>query len=625
MSASPHDLHHHLLAITTSVLLALPAIASEHQHESNACGHPEHDSLALRAQAATRTFWQDPRANNPEGWVRFKILGFNDFHGQLETKNLYGRPAGGAAVLASYLQAETAESKNGAIIVHAGDHVGASPPISALLQDEPSISFLNMLANKHCRYPENEDAYGNESRHQGEHKDHESIENKHFSPRCNLVGTLGNHEFDEGVREMQRLINGGIHAKGPFLDADYHGARFPYVVANVVDELTGRLILPPYVIKNIRGQQIAFIGIVLRETPTIVTPTGVAGVKFLDEATTINRYVRELKKKGVRAIVVSIHQGTSQDSYGGATGTDPIDIGGSIGPIISELDDEVDVVVTGHWHRFTNALVANKNGKLMLVTQAFSSSTAYADIDVAIEPTSGDIVEKSAEIVTTWGDTGPGLTPNPRVAQLVQQAATIVEPLIMQVIGTAQSDITRSESNAGESALGNLIADAQRAAMGTDIAFMNPGGIRADLTAGQVTWGDLFTIQPFNNDLVRMDLTGQQIVTLLNQQWAGQPYSRIMKPAGLTYTWRENDPTTFTDNSVDIATIRINGATLDPTGTYSVTVNSFMAAGGDNFTVLRSGTNRVIGPVDLAALVNYIEAQPQPFLAAVEGRLNTSP
>lgn len=608
MSSSMNNLHHRMLVITVSTLLCMPAVAIESQHGANVCGHEEHDSLELRAQAGTRTHWQDHRAANPDAWVRFKILGFNDFHGQLEARRLFGRPAGGAAVLASYLKNETKISENGAFIVHAGDHVGATPPVSALLQDEPSITFLNKLANKYCRFDNTE-----------------SVIDERFNPNCNLIGTLGNHEFDEGVSEMQRLVNGGIHANGPFLDPDYQGAKFPYVVANVVDEQTGKPILAPYVIKKVRGQKIAFIGIVLKETPTIVTPTGVAGVKFLDEAATINSYVPVLKKQGVRAIVVTIHQGTSQRSFSGTTGPEPQDIGGSIGPIINELDDEIDVVVTGHWHRFTNALVANKKGKQILVTQAFSRSTAYADIDVAIDPATGDIVEKSAEIVTTWGDTGPGLIPNPKVTELVDEAVATVAPLVNRVIGTAANDITRATTTAGESALGNLIADAQRAAMGTDIAFMNAGGIRADMTAGQVSWGDLFTIQPFNNDLVKMDLSGKQIVDLLNQQWASQPYPRIMKPSGITYSWNENDPAIFTDNTVNTGSILINGTPIDLAATYSVTVNSFIAAGGDNYTILPLGTNRVIGPVDLEALIAYIEAQPQPFTATIEGRLQTTP
>lgn len=581
-------------------LLASLATASVFaaEGELSACGHEEHDSLDLRTQAQTRIYWRDHKASNPRSWTRFKILGFNDFHGHLEPRLVSGRPAGGAAVLASYLQAEANESDNGAIIVHAGDHVGASPPISALLQDEPSISFLNMLANRKCRY------------------------NHKFNPRCNIVGTLGNHEFDEGVDEMLRLINGGNHPNGPFLEEEYRGAKFPYVIANVVDADTDEPILPPYVIKRIKGVKVAFIGLVLKETPTIVTPSGVAGVKFLDEAESANKYVPELKRRGIRAIVVTIHQGTNQDLYSGPTNPDPQDIGGSIGPIITELDDEIDIVMSGHWHRFTNALMENQNGKQILVTQAFSYGTAYADIDVAIDPRSKDIVEKSAEIVTTWNDEGPGLTPNEEVAALVAEAAAAVEPLVNRVIGDAATDILRTENDAAESALGNLIADAQRTAMGTDIAFMNPGGIRADIAAGQVTWGDLFTVQPFNNDLVRMDLTGQQIVELLNQQWAGQPFPRVMKPSGITYTWDGKGTADFPDDEVVADTIMVGNNPIDLTASYSVTVNSFMAAGGDNYTVLTQGTNRVIGPVDLDALVDYVKTLPQPFNYAIEGRLS---
>lgn len=614
------------LALFAGFALNAPGYALEHHHDDNEqalslCGHKEHDSLELRAQAGTQTYWRSEDAANPNSWVRFKILGFNDFHGQLESRSLFGRPAGGASVLASYLRAETAQSENGAIIVHAGDHVGASPPISALLQDEPSISFLNMLANRYCEYPEHSD---DEDAARGRDEEAEADDDG-FDPRCNLVGTLGNHEFDEGVTEMFRLIRGGIHPNGPFLDKHYRGARFPYVVANVVDAKSGKPILPPYVIKRVRGIPVAFIGAVLKETPSIVTPTGVAGVKFLDEAQAINSYIPELKKRGVHAIVVTIHQGTSQNSFSGPTGPEPVDVGGSIGPIVRELDDDVDIVVAGHWHRFTNALMENKHGKPILVTQAFSRSTAYSDIDVAIDPRSKDIVEKSAQILTTWGDEGPGLAPAADVKQLVDAAAAKVQPLVERVIGQAAADIRRSESAAGESALGNLIADAQRQAMGTDIAFMNPGGIRADISAGSVTWGDLFTVQPFNNDLVKMTLTGTQIVQLLNRQWAGQPFARVLKPSGLQYTWHENDPATIADNSVGASDVSVNGVALDPAATYTVTVNSFLAAGGDNFGVLSQGLNRVIGPVDLDALISYLQALPQPFSAAIEGRIQTAP
>jgi 5'-nucleotidase len=227
------------------------------------------------------------------------------------------------------------------------------------------------------------------------------------------------------------------------------------------------------------------------------------------------------------------------------------------------------------------------------------------------------VVEKSATVVTTWADEGPGLTPDADVAALSAAAELTVKPLVARVVGDAASALTRVETPAGESTLGNLIADAQRVRTNVLFAFMNPGGIRADLAAGEVTWGELFTIQPFSNDLVSMDLTGAQIRTLLEQQWLNQPFPRILKTSGLTYTWNAAAPV-----GSRIVEIRDgNGNLLGDATTYRVTVNSFMASGGDNFVVLRDGTNRVVGPVDLDALVEYVESLPQPFDAVIEGRI----
>lgn len=563
--------------------------------------HDHEESPKLRATAAEAVAWRQPGASNPQSWVQFKVLGINDFHGQLEPRTLFGRPVGGAAVLASYLQAAADEARHGALLVHAGDHVGASPPVSALLQDEPAIGFLNLLANRHCSY------------------------RFKLHPLCNVVGTLGNHEFDEGSAELLRLLEGGNHEDGPFQEDPWRGARYPTVSANVIWAESGEPLLPRSVVKRVRGLPVAVIGAVLKETPSIVTTDGVAGLTFLDEAEAINAEVARLRGQGVRAIIVSIHQGAPQSpSSADPTPAEPLTLEGAIGEIVRRLDDEVDLVVSGHAHGFTNALVENDNGTPILVTQAFSASTAYGDIDLAIDPRSQNIVQKSARILTTWADEGPGLTPDAEVAALVAAAADTVAPLVERVIGTAATDITRAESAAGESALGNLIADAQRAAMGTEIALMNPGGIRADIEAGAVTWGELFTVQPFGNDLVRMTLSGAQLVALLDQQWAGQPFARILKPAGLTYAWRENGPG-FADNRVDPASILVNGSLLDPLANYSITVNSFMAGGGDNFSVLTEGTDRVIGPVDLDALIDYVESLPQPFNAAIEGRISTFP
>jgi 5'-nucleotidase len=276
----------------------------------------------------------------------------------------------------------------------------------------------------------------------------------------------------------------------------------------------------------------------------------------------------------------------------------------------------VDVVVSADRHRFTNAFLKNQNGKPILVTQAFSAGTAYADIDLEISRASRDVIAKSAVIVTTWADAGPGLTPDAAAAQLTADAEAKVAPVVNQLIGTAAADITRTANPAGESALGNLIADAQRAAMGTDFAFMNPGGIRDNIAAGEVTWGELYTVQPFGNDLVRMDLTGRQIHELLEQQWAGQPFPRILQISGLSYTWDAAAPV-----GSRVVAVQRGGAPLDLNATYTVTVNSFLADGGDNFTVLRAGVNRVVGPVDLDALIAHIKALPQPFSAAIEGRI----
>ncbi len=520
------------------------------------------------------------------GNLKVKLLGFNDFHGQLSTGKLVGtRAVGSAAVLTSYLKAAQRGIEDQTLIMHAGDHVGASPAASALLQDEPSIQWLNMLANSSCSYDDK------------------------ANPSCNLVATLGNHEFDEGKSELLRLLNGGSHLSGPFLEDPYKGARFPYVSANVVDEVTGRPILPPYVIKRVKGVPIAFVGAVLEATPTIVTPTGVAGLKFLDEADAANSYIPEIKAQGVRSVVLLIHQGGSQTSYTTATnaalGNSALN-GADMLNVVTRLDDEFDVVVSGHSHSFTNLLVTNNGGKRILVTQAFSSSTAYDDIDLSIDPVSKDVVTKSAKIVTTFADVAPGTTPDPAVAAFTASAETKVAPLTTQIVGFAPRSLTRAQSAGGESELGSLIADSQNLAGGTQFAFMNPGGIRADLTVpvggGNVTWNDWFTIQPFGNTLVKMSLTGAQIKAVLEQQWSATA-TRILQISGFGYTWDAALPVGGRVVEIHDAA----GLTLDPVATYSITCNNFLAGGGDGFTVFSSGLNPIGGPVDLDALLEYSE------------------
>lgn len=593
-----------LTVLCAAIAVCLQAYAHEPAHSLEADQNDARlEGAEARKQAAERVTWRDARWKD-DPVLHIKLLGINDFHGRLSLNAVGTRPAGGAAVLASYLRTAAAAAKDGAFIVHAGDHVGATPPNSALLQDEPAIMVLNELANEHCAPA-------------SQFRNLPYAQQAYAQLKCNVIGTFGNHEFDEGITEALRLVYGGNHANGPFIEQTWSGAHFPYINSNVISKSTGKTLLPPYTVKEVEGVRIGFIGAVLRETPTIVTPTGVAGVHFQDEADAINAAAVQLKSQGVKTIVVTIHQGTRQSpTYEGPTDPSITNLSGAIVDIIKRLDSEIDVVVSGHSHSFTNALVNNHKDKPLLVTQAFSASTAYGDIDLTISRDSGDVVEKSAAVVTTWADRGPGLSPDVKVAQLVATADERVAPLVNRVVGTSTTAITRSDSSAGESALGNLIADAQRVMTGADFAFMNPGGIREDLNAGEVLWGELFTIQPFGNDCVSMDLTGAQIKSLLEQQWTATS-SRILKTSGLTYTWSASRP--IGDRVTQI--VGVDGVPVASTTIYRVTVNSFIAAGGDGFLVLTEGANRVIGPVDLDALVDHVESLPQPFSARIEGRI----
>jgi 5'-nucleotidase len=601
--------------LAAGVLALLPAQSHAHQ------GSDDEEGPELREHAAERVEWHHdgPRPTAP---VKVRLLTFNDFHGQLSAKTVGARPAGGAAVLAAYLRSAQAGVEDRTFIVHAGDHVGASPPNSALLQDEPAISFLNTLTNRYCHPLDawSRLGFGGEEREEGEDRFEEWL-----SPRCNVLGVTGNHEYDEGLGELRRLLEGGNHPAGPFLDARWRGARYPTLVANVVDAASGRPVLPPYLVKRVEGVPVAFIGLVLKETPTIVTPSGVAGLAFLDEADAANAIIARLKRRGVHAFVVVIHQGGFQSpSFAGATG--PVPGGASdladLQKIITRLDDDVDVVVSGHRHAFTNALLATASGKKILVTQAFSASTAYAQIDLELDPGTRDVVSKTAVVPTTWGDVGPGLTPDPTVAALVAAADARVAPLVTRQVGVALTALTRTATPAGEHALGDLIADAQRAAVpGAVAAFMNPGGVRADLDAGPILWGELFTIQPFGNSMVGLTLTGAQVKTLLEQQWAGQTSPKILQVSGLTYSWSASAAPGSKVSNVVIGT-----AALDLAASYRVAVNNFLAGGGDNFVVLKSGLDQVGGAIDLDALVAYVGAQPGgQVVAPVSNRITLLP
>lgn len=579
----------HPIAASSPLLLVLWLLA--------ACGARPTASGAAPASATDRAVHCPPtsriqgtHAPHPAP-IRVQLLSINDFHGQLTSGRTVGtRAAGGAAVLAAHLKRAQARFAGPTFIVHAGDQVGASPPESALLKDEPSIQLLNRLGNAYCSY----------------------YDRNH--PRCNLVGTLGNHEFDEGVPELLRLLEGGNHNEGPFLEPWYRGATFPYVSANVINDSTGQPLLAPYVVRNVDGPNLGFIGAVLKSTPSIVTADSVAGLTFLDEAEAINTQVTELQRQGVEAIIVLVHQGAGQAPYQGPTRPTAAGPTGAIADIVSRLSGAVDVVISGHAHNFSNAFLPNKAGNPTLVTQAFASGTAFGQTELVLDRCTGHVLSASAVIKTAYADE---VTPDAASAALVHAAQERVAPLVNRQIGRTQHAISRAPNQAGESALGNLIADAQRAATGTAIAFMNPGGIRADMPAGQVTWGDLFAIHPFGNNLVRMSLTGSQIMAVLEQQWQNQPHPRVLQVSGLTYAWTRDAPPGRRVLNAQLA----DGSPLEPAQRYSVVTNSYLATGQENFTTFAAGSEQRGGPSALQALVDHITSLPQPFTHHIEGRI----
>ncbi|MFC6603010.1 metallophosphoesterase [Ectobacillus funiculus] len=323
--------------------------------------------------------------NDKNRFIQVQLLGINDLHGQLEmTRKFNGRYVGKVEYLAAYLQQRKKENKN-TLLVHAGDMVGGSAPVSSLLQEEPTIEVLNKMG---------------------------------FD-----LGTLGNHEFDRGVEEMMRLIHGGTNSKTGY----FEGAQFPYICANVIDENTGKPILPPFEIKKINGIPIGFIGVVLSDTPKIVPPSELAGVKFTDEVQAINQTVTELKKQGVKAIVVLAHNGGSQSTPNGAATGEIIDMA-------KKIDDEVDVIFTGHTHTYLNTEV---DGKLLV--QAYSYATAFSDVDLEIDPATKDIVTKKAEIVTVYQD---AIKPDEEIKEMMKKYEAQVTPTVNKVVGTAVTDIT---------------------------------------------------------------------------------------------------------------------------------------------------------------------------------------
>jgi 5'-nucleotidase len=518
---------------------------------------------------------QAPRPKPAPAPVQVQLLALNDFHGNLEpptgSSGLIGSPlvpAGGAAYLATHVR-ELAASNRNTLVVSAGDLIGASPLLSALFHDEPTIEAFNQIGLD--------------------------------------FNAVGNHEFDEGLAELKRMQRGGCHPTDGCQDGDgFAGASFRFLAANVVDERTRLPIFAPFAIRTFGTIPVGFIGMTLEGTPDVTTASGVAGLDFLDEADTANFYARVLRLLGVKAIVVLLHEGGTQT--GGID--DCTGISGPIADIVQRTTDDVDLFITGHTHQAYRCVIDGRP-----VTSASSFGRLITDIDLTLDRKTRDVASVQTDNVVITRD----VTPAPDVAALVERYKTASAPIANRVVGSITADITRAQNAAGESALGNLIADAQLSftatAAGAQMAFMNPGGIRTDLVfapsgtelPGQVTFAEAFAVQPFSNLLVTMTLTGAQIDTMLEQQWCGQDpgVTRILGPsAGLAYTWSASAP--VCDR---VSNISLNGTPVDPAATYRVTVNSFLADGGDRFAVLRDGTDRVTAPgVDLDAVTAYLGA-----------------
>ncbi len=587
--------------------------------------------------------------------TNIQVLSFNDFHGNLEPPSGSGgrvvvdhkidsatlkavdvtADVGGVEYLATHLRDARKGNRN-TVTVAAGDIVGASPLLSAAFHDEPTIEALNKLGLE--------------------------------------ATAVGNHEFDEGYKELQRLQYGGCLPDGAGLNnqdscaaGTFTGANFHILAANVkyaskvtVDKdrskhqskNAGKTILPSYWVKDFHGAKVGFIGMTLKETPSIVTAAGIAGLEFTDEVKTANALVPVLRRQGVKAIVVLVHQGgtpavqqwvgTDGKTYGvnstykytcGEGGTLAGD--SAILPIAANLDPQIDMVISGHTHQPYVCNVPDPKGQQRMVTSASSFGRLFTETNLTFDRRSNDIVRSSVR--------GSNLVVSRDVAKaadltaLISTYKTLIAPIANKQLGTITADITKPKSGepaVGESALGDLIADAQvndpsvvTGGVTPVVAFMNPGGIRADLTYlksgvetvdGIVRYEEAFTVQPFNNYLVSMDLTGADIWSLLQQQWSGSNASSVkflQVSSGLRYTW------TGAVGAQRVTTLTIGGVAVanDASTSYRIVTNNFLSDGGDSFAAFKNGTGKYFGGLDIDGFATYLPTV-SPYTPVVLGK-----
>ncbi|RPE47925.1 5'-nucleotidase [Acinetobacter sp. BIGb0102] len=550
------------------------------------------------------------------------ILAFNDFHGNLEPPKRFIEaddpndssktvriPVGGVSYFADAIKKLRAQYPNNAV-VSAGDLISASPLTSSLFLDEPTIETMNDI----------------------------QID----------FNAVGNHEFDRGTDELRRLQNGGCQqytsAKPCQINPNFEGAKFNFLAANVSMKADpNKTLFPAYKVKTYGGIPVAFIGMTLKATPSIVSAAGIKDVNFNDEADTVNALIPELKKQGIEAIVVVVHEGVAPSTKFNKKTCEGLS--GPLLGILDRLDPAVDVVVSGHTHQSYICDYSTKNPqKPFLLTSAGQYGTIITNIQLELDGKTGDVIKKDAAQVPvqseayTSGTTTVNLTDlyqkfnkTPSIEAILDKYRQAVTTISARVVGTADGVINRNTTESGESALGNLIADAQQAMaltasnQGSDFTLMNPGGVRADLqvnTNNQITFGDVFTVQPFGNSIVTLSLTGKQIRDVLEQQWSGANAAtvRILQPSKeFSYSYKK-------DNSASprASNILVAGQALDDSKVYRVTVNSFLADGGDNFTVLKEGKNPVGGGQDIDALEKYVSLH-SPLTAPKTDRIKVIP
>jgi 5'-nucleotidase len=526
-----------------------------------------------------------------------RIIAINDFHGHLEAgDNAVAVPdpadlgrslslrSGGAALLATRIAQLRAEQP-AAVVVSSGDLIGASPLVSGLFHDEPTIEVMNAIGID--------------------------------------ANAVGNHEFDRGLAQLLRIVQGGCDTTASQREScagggHYSGARFPFLAANVVKRDDEKPLMPATLVREIGGVRIGFIGAVTRSTPGIVVPSGVAGLRFLPEARALNDHARELQARGVQAIVAVVHEGGDADG-GFNECRNPR---GAIFDIVRELDPAIDIVLSAHTHRGYNCVIDGR-----IVIQGASFGRLVSVVDLEVDRATGDVARERTRARNHPVPNGldgnprlraayPPLAPEPRVAAIVERYRERAAPLAQRPVGRIAGPFHRRPSAGGDHALGRLIADAHLAATrsnGARIAFTNPGGIRTDLRSnspdGVITYADAYAAQPFGNSLVTLTLSGEQLKLLLEQQWSATEPGRlrILQPStGFTYTWDASRPY---GSRIVSDSMRLDGRAIEADRRYRVTVNSFLAAGGDGFRVLREGTEGTGGALDIDALTAFLQAE----------------